>query len=223
MTKLIYGLVDMQSFYASCEVASREEYAARRKEFDDSTDPALVVSGDPARRSGIILAATPTAKKFGVKNAMRLGEALRLNPGIIVVRPHMEFYLQVSVRIQEVMKQVFPLQEQFSVDEGFFAFPYPSDLFSEPIEAARKLQQKIWDQFRIRCRIGLAPNKWMAKMANAKAKKTPGGIVWWREEDVPTLLHPLPVEDMWGPKKRAETLKTEFKAQTIGDVAQISV
>ncbi|MCY0910022.1 MAG: hypothetical protein OWR62_16740, partial [Sulfobacillus thermotolerans] len=119
MTKLIYGLCDMQSFYASCEVASREEYAARRKEFDDSTDPALVVSGDPARRSGIILAATPTAKRYGVGNAMRLGEALQLHRRLIVVRPHMEFYLQVSVRIQEVMRQVFPLQEQFSVDEGF--------------------------------------------------------------------------------------------------------
>jgi len=223
MTKLIYGLCDMQSFYASCEVASREEYAARRKEFDDSTDPALVVSGDPARRSGIILAATPTAKKSGVANAMRLGEALKLNPRLIVVRPHMEFYLQVSVRIQEVMRQVFPLQEQFSVDEGFFAFPADSVLFPNPIVAAQKLQQKIWDQFRIRSRIGMGSNKWIAKMSNAKAKKSRGGIVWWREEDVPTLLHPLPVEDMWGLKKRAQTLKTEFKAVTIGDVAGIPV
>lgn len=113
MAKLIYGLCDMQSFYASCEVASREEYAARRKEFDETTDPALVVAGDPARRSGIILAVTPTAKKYGVSNAMRLGEALRLNPRLIVVRPQMGFYLEVSVRIQEVMRQVFPLQERF--------------------------------------------------------------------------------------------------------------
>jgi len=204
-------------------VASSEAYAARRTEFDDSTDPPLVVSGDPARRSGIILAATPTAKKFGVSNAMRLVEALRMNPRLIVVRPHMEFYLQVSVRIQEVMRQVFPLQEQFSVDEGFFAFPADSVLFPDPVEAARKLQQKIWDQFRIRSRIGLGPNKWIAKMSNASAKKTPGGIVWWRKEDIPTLLHPLPVESMWGLKKRAETLKSEFKAETIGDVAQISI
>jgi nucleotidyltransferase/DNA polymerase involved in DNA repair len=223
MTKIIYGLCDMQSFYASCEVASREEYAARRKEFDDSTDPALVVSGDPARRSGIILAATPTAKKFGVSNAMRLGEALRLNPRLIVVQPHMGFYLDVSVRIQNLMRQVFPLQEQFSVDEGFFAFPCPSNLFPNPVVAARRLQQKIWDQFRIRSRIGMGPNKWIAKMSNVAAKKTPGGIVWWREEEVPALLQQMPVEKMWGLKKRAETLRTEFRAETIGDVAKISV
>lgn len=223
MTKLIYGLCDMQSFYASCEVASREEYAARRKEFDDSTDPALVVSGDPARRSGIILAATPTAKKFGVSNAMRLGEALRLNPRLIVVQPQMAFYLHVSVRIQLLMKSCFPLQEQFSVDEGFFAFPYPSELFPDPMATARNLQQKIWDQFRIRCRIGLAPNKWMAKMANAKAKKSPSGILWWTEDDIPTKLHPLPVEDMWGLKKRALILRHNFRCDTIGDVAHLPV
>ncbi len=221
--KWIYGLCDMQSFYASCEVASREEYAARRKEHDDSTDPPLVVSGDPARRSGIILAATPTAKKFGVSNAMRLGEALHLNPRLIVVRPHMEFYLEVSVRIQEVVRQVFPLQEHFSVDEGFFAFPADTDLFPDPIMAARKLQEKIWDQFCIGSRIGMGLNKWIAKMSNLAAKKTPGGIVWWHEKDVPTLLYPMPVESMWGLKKRAETLKAEFKAVTIGDVAKIPV
>lgn len=223
MTEWIYGLCDMQSFYASCEVASRVEYAGRRREFDDTSDPALIVSGDPARRSGIVLAATPTAKKFGVSNAMRLGEALRLNPRLIVVRPHIDFYIQTSIRIQETMRRHFPLQEQFSIDEGFFAMPTESDLFPDPIEAARKLQEKIWDQFRIRSRIGLAPNKWMAKMTNVKAKKTPGGIVWWTKDDIESKLHPLPVEEMWGLKKRAQTLKTEFKAKTIGDVANISV
>ncbi|MFC4766705.1 hypothetical protein [Effusibacillus consociatus] len=70
----------MQSFYASCEAASRPEFALDRHEYDDSTDPALVVSGDPQLRSGIILAATPTAKKAGIENAMRLGEALQRCP-----------------------------------------------------------------------------------------------------------------------------------------------
>ncbi len=223
MTEWIYGLCDMQSFYASCEVSSREEYAARRKEFDDSTDPPLVVSGDPKRRSGIILAATPTAKRLGVSNAMRLGEALRLAPHLIVVRPRMGFYLEVSIRIQEIIRLHFPLQEQFSVDEGFFAFPYPSNLFPDPIDAAHRLQQKIWDEFRIRCRIGMGPNKWIAKMSNNKAKKTPGGILWWRKEDFPRVLNSLPVEDMWGLKRRAEALRNEFHAATIGDVANIPI
>ena len=218
---LIYGLADMQSFYASCEVASRPEYAAKRTQWDDGSDPALVVAGDPERRSGIILAATPAAKSKGITTAMRLGEALRLSPNLVVVRPRMRFYLEVSVRIQHLMREMFPLQEQFSVDEGFFAFPYPADLFSDPLDLAREFQDRVWEQFRIRCRVGLAPNKWLAKMANGRAKKVHGGVLWWREEDVPAVLHDLSVFDMWGLKKRAQTLNDEFRCATIGDVSRV--
>jgi nucleotidyltransferase/DNA polymerase involved in DNA repair len=221
MTTWVYGLVDMQSFYASVEVASRPEYALRRREDDDSTDPPLVVSGDPARRSGIILAATPTAKRLGVETAMRLGEALRLAPNLIVVRPRMRLYLEVSVRIQHVIQSMFPLQEQFSIDEAFFAFPYPSTLFPDPIAAARRLKETIWDVFRVRCRIGMGPNKWVAKVANKQAKNHPDGIVWWPDDKVRSELHRLPVNAMWGLRKRAEVLKTEFKCKTIGDVAAL--
>ncbi len=218
---LIYGLADMQSFYASCEVASRPAFAARRTQGDDSSDPALVVAGDPQRRSGIILAATPAAKQKGITTAMRLGEALRLAPDLVVVRPRMRFYLEVSVGIQEVMREMFPLQEQFSVDEGFFALPYPSDLFPDPAASAHAFQDRVWDQFRIRCRVGLAPNKWLAKMANRQAKRVPGGVLWWHEEDVPAVIHNLSVFEMWGLKKRAQILHDEFHCQTIGDVARV--
>ncbi|KUO97436.1 DNA polymerase IV [Ferroacidibacillus organovorans] len=218
---LIYGLVDMQSFYASCEVASRPEFTvARRMERDDS-DPLLVVAGDPARRSGIILAATPPAKTRGITTAMRLGEALRLVPELVVAAPRMQLYIETSTRIQQTIREYFPLQEQFSVDESFFAFPHPSALFGDPVAAARSLQQAIWDQFRVRCRIGLAPNKWMAKVANNVAKKTPGGIVWWPDGDLESL-HNLPVSKMWGLRKRAQVLELEFGTKTIGDVSRIS-
>ena len=222
MTRLIYGLVDMQSFFASCEVAIRSEYA-KRTERDSMTDPLLVVAGDPARRSGIVLAATPAAKMLGVDNAMRLGEALRLAPSLIVVRPHMEFYLEVSTRIQMLVQQCFPLQEQFSVDESFFAFPYPTHLFPDPIAVAEDLKQKIWDLYRVRSRIGLADNKWLAKMANKQAKKSPNGIVWLQKSDISKRIHPLPVEEMWGLKKRAKTLRDELGCNTIGDVARLPV
>ncbi|MFD2171111.1 DNA polymerase IV [Tumebacillus lipolyticus] len=219
--KLIYGLIDMQSFYASCEVAARPEYACHRREQDSLSDPPLVVAGDPERRSGIILAATPTAKAQGVENAMRLGEALGIANRLVVVKPRMQLYLETSARIQQVVQDMFPLYEQFSVDEAFFAFPYPSQLFTDPVAAAQELKGTIWDLFRIRCRIGLAPNKWLAKMTNKLAKKDPSGVVWWTEEDIETKLHPLSVFEMWGLKKRAQVLHDFFGARTIGDVAQI--
>lgn len=219
--KWVYGLVDMQSFYASCEVASLPDYAALRTEEDDFTDPPLVVAGDPERRSGIILAATPPAKMCGVKTAMRLGEALRICPKLIVVRPRMQMYLETSVRIQETIQSRFPLHEQYSVDEAFFAFPYPSHLFPDPVEAAKDLKHTLWDLFRIRSRVGLADNKWMAKMTNKQAKKHPDGVVWWTEVEIQDKLHSLSVFDMWGLKRRAEVLHDKFGAETIGDVAKI--
>ena len=204
-------------------MASLPEYAAKRTQFDDLSDPVLVVAGDPELRSGIILAATPAAKAKGITTAMRLGEALRLAPDAVVVRPQMKFYLEVSVRIPRVMRDMFPLQEQFSVDEGFYAMPYPSILFSDPVASARAFQDRIWDQFRIRCRIGLAPNKWLAKMANGRAKKIPGGVLWWRDDEIPAAIHGFSVFDMWGLKKRAQILHDEFRCVTIGDVSRVPV
>jgi nucleotidyltransferase/DNA polymerase involved in DNA repair len=219
----IYGLIDMQSFYASVEMATRPEYAIQRKQHDDRTDPVLIVSGDPERRSGIVLACSQSAKRLGVSNAMRLGEALTFAPEAIVVRPRMQLYLDISVRIQRLIQEMVPLQEQFSIDESFFAFPYPTLLFGDPIAVAEKMKDAIWDQFKIRCRIGMGPNKWMAKMVNKMAKKNPNGIEWWTEEDVPTKLHPLSVFDMWGLNRRAHHLHEHFGANTIGDVANIPV
>ena len=210
---LIYGLADTQSFYASCEVALRPEYAAKRTQWDDFSDPALVVAGDPERRSGIILAATPAAKAKGITNAMRLGEALRLSPSLVVVRPRMRGHLDVSVRIQHLMREMFPLQEQFSVDEGFFAFPYPADLFSDPLALAREFQNRVWEQFRIRCRVELAPNKWLAKMANGRAKKVKGGVFWWREEDVPTVSTISPCSKCGDSRSERRSCMTNFAAR----------
>jgi nucleotidyltransferase/DNA polymerase involved in DNA repair len=218
----IYGLIDMQSFYASVEMATRKGCGERRYE-DDSTDPVLIVSGDPERRTGIVLACSPTAKRLGVANAMRLGEALAVAPDAIVVRPRMQLYLDISVKIQQTLQKMVPLQEQFSIDESFFAFPYPSLLFSDPIELAKRIRDTIWDEFKIRCRIGMGPNKWIAKMANKAAKKNPSGVEWWKEEEIPAKLHPLPVFEMWGVNRRAYQLHEQFGANTIGDVARIPV
>ncbi|SFV09669.1 DNA polymerase-4/DNA polymerase V, partial [Alicyclobacillus macrosporangiidus] len=117
MTEWIIGHIDMQSFYASVEIASDPRWADRRRLEDDNTDPLLAVTGDPKRRSGIVLAASPTAKRAGVDTAMRLGEALQVCPRLLTVRPRMQLYLDVSVRIHETVRMTFPRYEPFSVDE----------------------------------------------------------------------------------------------------------
>ncbi|MFD1674889.1 DNA polymerase IV [Alicyclobacillus fodiniaquatilis] len=221
-TQYVVGLIDCQSFYTSCECATRPEYALSRTEDNSLSDPCLVVSGDPKRRSAIILAATPTAKQLGVSTAMTLGEALRLDKRreMVVVQPRMQTYIDFSTRIQETIKQHYPLQEQFSVDEAFFSSTL-TGRFNDPVEYAAQLKEKVWDLYRIRVRIGLAPNKWLAKMTNSIAKKSKDGIVWWREDEALEKLWELPVSSMWGIKRRGEVLQTKFGAETIGDVARI--
>lgn len=88
----IVMLADCQSFYASVEKAAHPEYA----------DKPVVVAGDPARRSGIILAACPLAKQHGITTAERLGEALAKCPDLVVIRPRMEEYIKVSLQITEI-------------------------------------------------------------------------------------------------------------------------
>jgi len=102
-------LVDCQSFYASVEKAAHPEY--RNKP--------LAVAGDPSRRSGIILAACPIAKQRGVTTAEALGEALGKCPDLVIVRPRMQTYIEVSLLITEIFESFTELVEPFSIDEQF--------------------------------------------------------------------------------------------------------
>lgn len=102
-------LSDCQSFYASVEKASNPQY---------SNKP-LIVAGDPARRSGIVLAACPLAKSFGITTAETLKEALAKCPEVIVVRPHMQQYIDVSSQITDILRKFSDLVEPYSIDEQF--------------------------------------------------------------------------------------------------------
>ncbi len=103
-------LADCQSFYASVEKADHPE----------CKNKPVAVAGDPARRSGIILAACPIAKSFGVTTAERLGEALIKCPELVVMRPRMQHYIDVSLMITKIYEEFTDLVEIFSIDEQFF-------------------------------------------------------------------------------------------------------
>jgi hypothetical protein len=105
----IIALLDCQSFYASVEKAANPELA----------DQPLAVCGDPSRRSGIVLAACPIAKRYGVTTAERIGDAVGKCPGLIVVQPHMAEYIKVSLQITDIYRTFSDLVEPFSIDEQF--------------------------------------------------------------------------------------------------------
>lgn len=148
-------LVDMQSFYASVEKAEAPHLKNRP----------VIVSGDPERRSGVVLAACPLAKRYGVKNAERLWEAQAKCPDAVIVRPRMQRYIDVSVMITELFERYTDLVEPYSIDEQFLDVTGSRRLFGDPFTIAKSIQQAIMREFGIYARVGIGPNKALAKMA----------------------------------------------------------
>lgn len=213
MKKVIF-LVDMESFYASIEVTRRPEYRGK----------ALVVSGDPNRRSGVILAASKEAKRFGVKNAERLWEAQQKCSDLIIVPPHMQDYIEVSIEITAILKAYTDLVEPYSIDEQFMDVTHSQQLFGSPHEIAKKVQQDIWQKCGVRARVGMGENKILAKLAcDHFAKKNKEGIFELKAEELRETLWPLPVENLFGVGSQMKRHLYDRGIRTIGQLATTDV
>jgi DNA polymerase IV len=156
-------LLDCQSFYASVEKAANPEYEGKP----------LAVCGDPLRRSGIVLAACPLAKKAGVTTAERIGDAIGKCPDIIVVKPRMQEYIRVSLQISDIYRTFTDLVEPYSIDEQFIDVSGSSRLFGSAEEIARAIQHEVMEATGVRVRAGISENKILAKMACDNFAKRP--------------------------------------------------
>ncbi|WP_442951620.1 DNA polymerase IV [Paenibacillus sp. GYB003] len=204
-------LADCQSFYASVEKAQRPELERKP----------VVVAGDPERRSGIILAACPIAKSFGVKTAESIRESLAKCPQLEIVKPRMQLYIDVSLQITEIYKRFSDLVEPYSIDEQFIDVTGSGRLFGEPRQIAKMIQEQVWNETRIRTRIGISENKVLAKMAcDNYAKKTDSGIFELRKEELADTLWRLPVGNMFMIGSRMNARLNLMGIQTIGDLAR---
>ncbi|WP_019639093.1 DNA polymerase IV [Paenibacillus fonticola] len=205
-------LADCQSFYASIEKADHP----------GCKNKPVAVAGDPARRSGIILAACPIAKSFGVTTAERLGEAIRKCPELVVIRPRMQHYINVSLMITEIYKEYTDLVEIFSIDEQFLDVSGSLHLFNgDPLAMARSIQQKVLKQTGVWVRIGISSNKMLAKLAtDIWAKKNPSGLYTLPPANVPSVLWPEPIHKMFGVGSRMAAHFTRLGMYRIGDVAR---
>jgi DNA polymerase-4 len=208
-------LIDMQSFYASVEKAKHPEYK----------DKPLVVAGDPAKRSGIILAACPLAKAKGVKTAEGLWESLKKCPELIVVKPHMQEYINVSMQIVEIIESFTDLVEPYSIDEMFCEFTGSMHLFSDnPYDLAKQIQAKIYSETGIYARAGIGENKILAKLCcDMIAKKIPGGVFELKKGELNQKIWQNPVREMWGVGSRMEKHLWKMGIFTIGDIAKTAL
>jgi DNA polymerase-4 len=201
----------MNAFFISCEMTRN----------DSLVGTPAAVAGDPKKRSGIILAANYEARSFGVKTTMVLHEALKLCPKLTLVPPDHHFYGQKSEEVMDLLSNYTPVLEQNSIDEAWLDMTGCEGLFGKPPDAAKRIMDEIKKRLGLWCSIGIAGNKFLAKMA-AEMKK-PLGITELWEQDIPVKLWSLPVKEMYGiGAKTAEKLNS-MRIRTIGDLAKSDV
>lgn len=209
MDQVIF-LVDMQTFYASVEKADHPEYRGRP----------LIVAGDPKQRSGIVLAACPIAKSYGVRTAEGLWEARKKCPQAIIRIPRMQHYIDVSIKITSILEKFTDLVEPYSIDEQFMDVTDSQLLFGNPFEIAQKVQKQIADEIGVYARVGIGSSKVMAKMAcDNFAKKNIDGIFELTKNNIQQYLWPLPISKMFSVGNRMEENLIGMGIRTIEHLA----
>ena len=206
MQKVIF-LVDMNAFFISCETIRHPEII----------DKPAAVAGDPKDRRGIILTANYRARKFGVKTAMVLGEALKLCPNLVLIPPDRDFYEQKSRQIMDILSSYTPVIEKNSIDEAWLDMTGCNRIFGKPLRSAELISRHIKRELGLGCSIGISENKFRSKMAS-EMKKPLGITELWRK-DIKSKLWPLNVQSMYGIGEKTSRRLNNMGIRTIGELA----
>ncbi|QHW29925.1 DNA polymerase IV [Paenibacillus rhizovicinus] len=211
MSRQIF-LIDGQSFYASVEKAAHPEYRDKP-----------VAVGDPVRMNGIVLAACPIAKSRGVTTASRVGEAMALCPDLVVIRPRMGTYIQISLLITRIFESYTELVEPYSIDEQFLDVTGSLAFFGgSPKELAARIQQHVLQSTGVWSRVGIGPTKILAKMATDNyAKKNDEGVFELSYDKLESTLWTLPVHQMFMVASAMTRHFTRMGLSCIGDIARM--
>ena len=197
--------VDMDAFYASVEERERPELAGRP----------VVVGGDPDAR-GVVAAANYAAREYGVRSAMPAARARMLCPHAVFIRSRMTLYAEVSTEIRAIFKRYTPQVEPLSLDEAFLDVGESEELFGPGVDLARRIKQEIRSELGLVASVGVAPNKFLAKLASDLEK--PDGLVVVMPESVQAFLDPLPVERLWGVGAATKSRLHGLGVHTIADL-----
>lgn len=177
--------VDMDAFFASVEQRDNPELRGK---------PVLVGGGV----RGVVCAASYEARPFGCRSAMPMGQAKRLCPQAIIVKPRHGRYREVSEQVFTILESFSPLVEPISFDEGFIDITGSIALRGDPITQASSVRQLVRDKLQLTCSVGVAPNKFLAKLASDMNKPDGMMVMGPRVEDIQPILDPLDVGRMWG-------------------------
>lgn len=196
--------VDLDAFFASVEQRDHPELRGRP-----------VIVGGPSKRS-VVCAASYEARRYGVHSAMSLVEAMRRCPQAAVVSPQHGCYAQVSTEFFAILERFSPLVEGISVDEAFLDVTGEERLLGDGPTIGRSIKEKVRDELRLIVSVGVAPSKFVAKIASDVGK--PDGLVVVGPDEVERFLASLPVGRLWGVGQATEQTLRALGLTTIGDV-----
>ncbi|MCD6472174.1 DNA polymerase IV [Candidatus Aerophobetes bacterium] len=199
--------IDMDAFFASVEKLDNIELKGKP-----------VIVGGLGKR-GVVATASYEARKYGIKSAMPISKAKKLCPGGIFLSSRIERYHEISKKIRRIFLSYTPKVEPISLDEAFLDVTETVGSFDSAIAKAGKIKREIQKKTGLTCSAGVAPNKFLAKLASDMQK--PNGFVVIRKNKIDKILKGLPVSKIWGVGKVTEQKLNNMGIQTINDLKQI--
>jgi DNA polymerase-4 len=201
--------LDMDAFYPSVETLDNPELRGKP----------VIVGG--SRERGVVSSASYEARKFGVHSAQPMATAMRLCPNGIVLPTRMARYAEVSKQVFEIFHIFTPMVEPLSIDEAFLDVTGSIRLFGTPIEIAKKIKQKVVEKTGLTISAGVAPSKFIAKVASDMEK--PDGLTVVKKDKVREFLDPLPIKKMWGAGKVTQKALARLSIHTFKDLRIASI
>ena len=207
-TKYVIHL-DMDAFYPSVEVLDNPELKGKP----------VIVGG--SKKRGVVSSASYEARKFGVHSAQPMATAIRLCPQGIILPVRMSRYKMVSEKVFEIFHLFTPLVEPLSIDEAFLDVTGSACLFGSPVEIAKKIKQEVAEKTGLTISAGVAPSKFVAKIASDMEK--PDGLTVVPSDKVRQFLDPLSIKKMWGVGKVTQKTLSRLNIHTFRDLRRTPV
>ncbi len=204
--------VDMDAFYAAVEQRERPELRGQP----------VIVGADPraGKGRGIVATCSYEARKYGIHSAQPISQAWRLCPHGIYLRPDMEKYERTSDRVMAILLNFSDLMEQVSIDEAFLDVTGSYRLFGTGVEIARKIKRRIREELLLSASVGVASNKFVAKVASDLQK--PDGLVVVEPGQEREFLAPLSTGRLWGVGAKTESYLRQRGLERVGQLARLA-
>jgi DNA polymerase IV len=214
MSERVIFHIDVNSAFLSWSAAYRVRVLGESR---DLRDIPSAICGDTEQRHGIILAKSAPAKAYGIKTGEPLFQARQKCPGLIVERPDYSLYVDASRRFIELLREIAPQVEQYSIDEAWADLSHTSKLYGDHLSAAAKIKNRVRDELGFSVTIGISSNKLLAKVAGDLG--APDQVQTLFPEEIAAKLWPLPVRNLFYVGEATERQLRQLGINTIGELA----